>query len=302
MRSELPNTNADVVAASLLHAQQRSGGTSGLVFTLIIACDRTDEEQALKLAAAAGLAHPSRIIVVSTQTAGRKPHLDTEIRTQDGLPGEVIVLRLWGELREHADSVILPLLLPDLQVVVFWPGTAPETPADDVVGALASRRVTDAAACAKPINALLTRAKNPWPGTTDLSWTRITPWRALLAAALDQYPSKILGAEVAAAKNNAPAELLAAWLEARLGVKTVRTITDGPGITAARLLTPAGPIEIARTDGVLASYAVPGQPKRTVALRRREQDQLIAEELARMDVDDIFDQTLAVLLTRSKRK
>jgi glucose-6-phosphate dehydrogenase assembly protein OpcA len=34
------------------------------------------------------------------------------------------------------------------------------------------------------------------PGDTDLSWTRLTPWRALLAAALDQYPSKIKSAQI----------------------------------------------------------------------------------------------------------
>ena len=32
------------------------------------------------------------------------------------------------------------------------------------------------------------------PGNTDLAWTRITPWRALLAAALDQHPLKVTGA------------------------------------------------------------------------------------------------------------
>ena len=29
------------------------------------------------------------------------------------------------------------------------------------------------------------------PGNTDLAWTRLTPWRALLAAALDQHPLKV---------------------------------------------------------------------------------------------------------------
>ena len=41
-------------------------------------------------------------------------------------PSEVIVLRLYGQLAAHADSVVTPLLLPDAPVVVWWPGQAPE--------------------------------------------------------------------------------------------------------------------------------------------------------------------------------
>lgn len=302
MRIELTDTTADAISSALADAHQRVGGTAGLVFTLIIACDRREEEDAIALALAAGAAHPSRIIVVSRQTAGRKPRMDAEVRTQEGIPGEVVVLRLWGELRDHADSVLLPLLLPDLDVVVFWPGVAPEIPSEDAVGALASRRITDAAACKDPIQALVQLATNLGPGTTDLAWTRITPWRALLAAALDQFPTKIQAAEVCAEKGNAPAELLAAWLESRLKVTVTRTASTGPGITAVRMTTPAGDIEIARTDGVMATYAVPGQPTRSVALKRRDAALLIQEELARMDVDDIFDATLKALLKRSTTK
>lgn len=38
-----------------------------------------------------------------------------------------------------------------------------------------------------------------------------------------------------------------------------------------------------------ATYRVPGQPDRTVALRRRPLTDLITEELQRMDADDIFE-------------
>ena len=35
--------------------------------------------------------------------------------------GETVILRLYGEIVDHAQSVVLPLLLPDAPVVVWWP-------------------------------------------------------------------------------------------------------------------------------------------------------------------------------------
>ena len=40
------------------------------------------------------------------------------------------------------------------------------------------------------------RAHGHSPGDTDFAWTRITPWRTLLAAALDQPFDEIIGGEV----------------------------------------------------------------------------------------------------------
>ena len=46
----------------------------------------------------------------------------------------------------------------------------------------------------RPVDMLLTLAKAYHPGDTDLSWTRFTPWRTLLAATLDQpYPELLSG-------------------------------------------------------------------------------------------------------------
>ena len=46
---------------------------------------------------------------------------------------------------KHPDSVVLPLLLPDSPVVVWWPTEAPADPAEDPLGKLAQRRITDSA-------------------------------------------------------------------------------------------------------------------------------------------------------------
>ena len=142
------------------------------------------------------------------------------------------MLRLHGELAKHADSVVLPLLLPDTPVVVWWPSKAPPVPGEDQLGALAQRRITDAAAAPQPMRALHQRAESYRPGDTDLAWTRLTPWRALLAAALDQLPgSEVTAAAVEAERGNPSADVLASWLGGRLDVEVTRRESRGPGIT-----------------------------------------------------------------------
>ena len=138
---------------------------------------------------------------------------------------------------------MLPLLLPDSPVAIWWPADAPDDPADDPLGALAQRRITDAAATlAGKTKAMETQCASYAPGNTDLAWTRITPWRALLAAALDQHPVKVTGASVAAERISPSADLLATWLGDRLRVDVERTSSAGPGITEVVLDTKAGPI------------------------------------------------------------
>lgn len=219
----------------------------------------------------------------------RDARLDAEVRVgSDSGSGETIVLRLHGELANHAQSVVLPLLLPDAPVVVWWPEGAPEDPANDPLGALAQRRITDAYSAEHPSAELGVRAKSYTPGDTDLSWTRITPWRSMLAAALDQKPVEVLSATVEGESENPSCELLAMWLSERLGVPVERTRSDGPGLTAVRMQTKGGTIVLDRPDGSLATLCMEGQPDRAVALKRRETAELLAEELRRLDPDNIY--------------
>jgi glucose-6-phosphate dehydrogenase assembly protein OpcA len=206
------------------------------------------------------------------------------------------VIRMRGAVASHPASVIRPLLLPDSPVVIWWPGRAPNNQAGDELAQLAMRRLTDASASPRPLLTLKARARDYTPGDTDLSWTRLTPWRALLAAALDQYPAKIKSVLIEADKGNPSADLLAAWLKSRLKVDVTRKISNGPGLTAVRMATAAGDIAITRPDGLLAYYAVPGQPERLVALKRRDYTELISEELRRMDADDVYERAVKSLL------
>ncbi|MDN5564489.1 MAG: glucose-6-phosphate dehydrogenase assembly protein OpcA [Luteococcus japonicus] len=294
---ELENTSTAQVAREIRHGH-RSTGTSAMAFTLVVVTQEKHYDKVIPACLQAGGEHPSRILVVVHAT-GQESRLDAEIRMGEGIPGDLVTLRMSGELAEHSASVVLPLLLPDSKVVVWWPNASPESPSDDQIGALATRRITDAAGASDPVSAVVVRARYHSPGDTDLTWTRLTPWRALLAAAVDQYPGRIRHATVEAAKDNAPAELMAAWLQARLGVEVERKFTKGPGMTGVRLTTAAGDIALLRPGKAsTATYLVPGQPQREVALKRREINELITEELRRMDPDLIFHQATQVLLER----
>ena len=72
----------------------------------------------------------------------------------------------------------------------------------------------------------------------------------------------------------------------------------GPGITAVRLFTDNGEIALTRTDGKVATFSIPGQPDRPVALRRRDPAELLSEELRRLDPDDVYAETLRCLVER----
>lgn len=210
----------------------------------------------------------------------------------DAGTGETVVLRLYGEVIDHAQSVVLPLLLPDAPVVVWWPVNAPLDPAKEPLGALAQRRVTDSYAAEEPVKELVARAAAYTPGDTDLSWARITPWRSMLAAALDQVACDVTAVEVEGEEFNPSCELLAMWLADRLKVPVKRSGSAGPGLTAVRLETSCGPVVLDRADGSLATLSIKGQPDRAVALKRRETAELIAEELRRLDPDEIYASAL----------
>ncbi|GAB2792164.1 glucose-6-phosphate dehydrogenase assembly protein OpcA [Streptomyces daliensis] len=295
MNIDLTDTTSSQINNALVKARRATGSPAiGMVLTLVIVTDEGNHYDALKAASEASKEHPSRILVV-VRRPGRSPRdraqhrLDAEVRMGvDAGSGETVLLRLHGELASHSHSVVLPLLLPDAPVVVWWPEDAPEHPSDDKLGGLAQRRITDAAATEDPVGALSLRAETYAPGDTDLSWTRITPWRSVLAAALDQKHSKIVGASVEGEEYNPSTELLALWLAERLNVPVERKITDGPGITAVRMETSDGEICLDRADGSLAELAVPGQPDRHVALHRRTTAELIAEELRRLDPDEAY--------------
>ncbi|GHE97831.1 glucose-6-phosphate dehydrogenase assembly protein OpcA [Streptomyces spiralis] len=295
MKIDLTETTASKINKALVQGRRAIGTPAvGMVLTMVIVTDEENAYDSIKAAEDASHEHPMRTLVVikrHARTLRDRTHsrLDAEVRVgSEAGTGETVVLRLYGEVSDHADSVVLPLLLPDAPVVVWWPVDAPDDLAEDPLGTLAQRRITDLYAFERPLEVLQTRADHYAPGDTDLAWTRLTLWRSMLAAALDQARVAVTSATVEAEADNPSAELLARWLEARLGVKAERAHSAGPFVTCVRLGTADGEITIDRPEGPLATLSLPGQPPRTLALKVRPTSELIAEELRRLDADDMY--------------
>jgi glucose-6-phosphate dehydrogenase assembly protein OpcA len=302
MMIDLTDTTTRAIHDALTRARDQMGGpTTGMVLNLIIMTDEAAQYDAVRAATQAGREHPCRVLGLIARDPSAESRLDAEIRTGDGAPGQTILLRMYGPMGLHADSVVLPLLVPDTPVVTWWPRGGPAVPSGSPLGLLAQRRVTDAASSGAPARTLASLAEGYRPGDTDLSWTRATPWRSLLAATLDQPHGEISGGSVAAEPRNPTADLLAAWLTSRLGQPFSRDESGGPGITEVRFVTPDGDITITRPDGRTATLSRPDQPDRRVALHRRDTTELLAEELRRLNPDEVYGETLASLAAGAGR-
>jgi len=293
----LDDTSGGAVAAAIAAERHRNGSpATGMVLTLLILSDEEYQADATSGAVSAARQHPMRIITLIPRPSRQTARLDAEIAVggDDG-PGEVAVLRLRGELAEHATSVAIPLLLSDTPVVAYWPEDGPDVPSDDPIGRHAQRRITDAATADDIYRELARRKAGYRPGDTDLSWTRLTPWRSSLASAMDHGNPHVLEASIHAEESNPSALLLQSWLSSTLQVPVHLHVSSGPGITEARLVTGEGDIVVQRPDGETAILSRPNVADARIALPRRGLAGLLSEELRRLDPDDVYGSALTHL-------
>ncbi len=295
---DLPSTTSSTINKKMVEMREKGGANAqGRVLTLVIVTDEDSSEDPIAAANGASFEHPCRVIVVAKGSKRGAARLDAQIRVGgDAGASEVIVLRLFGPLADHGAAVVIPLLLPDAPVVAWWPGESPDSPAQDPIGALAQRRITDSAAVRRPVAALVTRRTSYQPGDTDLAWTRVTLWRGLLAAALDQPPhEKITEATVAGASDSTSADLMAGWLalQLRCPVRRIKVDRSGSGLRAVTLTRRSGEISLVRPEGVTATLTVSNQAPRQLTLPRRILRDCIAEELRRLDADDVYADVLS---------
>ncbi len=293
----LDNTSGGAVAAAIAAERHRMGSAAtGMVLSLLILSDEEYQADATAAAVNAARQHPMRIVTLIPRPSRNEPRLDAEIAVggDDG-PGEVAVLRLRGQLAEHANSVAIPLLLADTPVVAFWPAEGPDVPSEDPIGRHAQRRITDCATADDIVRELARRKEGYRPGDTDLAWTRLTPWRSALASVLDRPAGAMSGATVSAEEANPSALLLVSWLSHSLRVPVELVASDGPGITEARLSTGEGDIVVSRSNGSTALLSRPGIPDSRIALPRRDLAALLSEELRRLDPDEVYGDVITHL-------
>ena len=317
---DMPNTRTREIAHKIeqLH-EERGESATGRVLTLLIATEDADLEHALEIANSASREHPCRVIAVvpdtnpADQSGEGEPNAaevaaevsasrdnpavdltdgpndpnDSNLNAQvrfgaDAGAGEIIVLRPRGGLINHPDTLVIPLLVPDAPVVAWWPTTPPSNPAKDLMGAMARSRITDALHSNNP-EATIERLRRNWtPEDIDLSWTRLTVWRAMLASMLDQPPHlPITAAKVTGKADFLPMEMLCAWLRLKLGVPVeTEFVPDAQAVTG---------VYLTREDGVIS---LTGQTPQEVSVPMRTIEDCLTEELRRIDPDEIYAEVI----------
>lgn len=231
--------------------------------------------------------HPSRSLIVVAQPEAAETAIDARLAAHCHLAGwlprggspvqrqvccEELTLRVRGQAARHLHSVIIPLLVSDLPVLVWWTGDLPrdEHLLDEML-AMADRFIVDSARFAEPERALprlagLCAGRGNCP-LADLSWGRTAPWRELLAQLFDDPSLRpILDAlsrlEVRCAAGAHPIQglLLAGWLASCLRWRS------GPLSRRGQRLTGEAEADGRQIGIELASVPAEGEPGAIVAL------------------------------------
>ncbi|QKJ25314.1 glucose-6-phosphate dehydrogenase assembly protein OpcA [Aquiluna borgnonia] len=296
----LPNTTSSQIGKRLQELRESGGVVAlGRVLTLLIETDFAHIEEAVEAANSASRAHPSRIIVLADDDGAQlaESRLDAEIRVGgDAGASEVVILRAHGQAANNAESLVTGLLLPDAPVVAWWPAVCGSNPSSTAIGKIATRRIVDSAEQPEPIEFLRNLAKHYRPGDGDMAWTRITLWRAQLAALFDQHLHRIVQAVTVIGSDLSPStELLAKWLELSLKVRVnVEHTLDGvnvEGIAGVVISFDSGELKLVRREEVAHIDQVDA-PHSSVLLPRRSNQDCLVEDMRFLGEDETFGRVL----------
>lgn len=298
----LKNTSTREIAATLVTARENYSLATGRVLTLLVAVRAHDDvDQILTTLRTATREHPARVLVLVVGDAAKETSLDAEVLVAaDAGASEVVVMQLSGELTNHLDAVVTPLLLPDTPIVAWWPTTAPACPAQAPLGNIAQRRITNTHQNVTG-NSLLRVTTGYTPGDSDMMWSRITPWRGVVASALDRCPdAEIRSVEITGCAQDPSVDVAAGWLASALHVSVTRAASEKADGDAAQIdkvtfYADTGEITVETIDAHTVKVSVPGNPDAFVALSARTDAESLAEELRHLDPDAAYGRALAGL-------
>ncbi|MEE1620203.1 glucose-6-phosphate dehydrogenase assembly protein OpcA [Zafaria sp. Z1313] len=293
---DLPDTTTSKVAKKLVNLREAEGVVAlSRVLTLVVVTRAGFEEEAIEAANLASREHPCRIIVAVEGDPGAPTVLNAQLRVGgDAGASEVVVLYGEGEIATADESLVAGLLLPDAPIVAWWPHGVPAKASGTDIGRIAHRRITDSGSEADPRQALFTISEGYVAGDTDLAWTRLTLWRAQLAAVLDQLdPAELTSITVKGAADSPSTVLLAAWLTLALGIPvTIASAPEATGLRSVRFTRLDGDVVLTRPHDHVAELYQPGQQVQRISLPRRPLSECLAEELRRLDPDEVFGEVV----------
>jgi glucose-6-phosphate dehydrogenase assembly protein OpcA len=206
--------------------------------------------------------HPNPANVVGAAPGAADELLDAWVQAHCQMPGpgrpqvccEQITIEARGAAVARVPGTVLPLLVPDVPVMLWWPRGEPfDSPIFSRMCDLADRIIVDSASFAAPeagmprLAALIAERK----AVSDLAWARLTPWRELIAQFydapamlphLDTIERVTVEVETRAGESTdrTQALLLVGWLGSRLGWRLVTPANEQGGITQLSLARPDG--------------------------------------------------------------
>ncbi|MEX5305841.1 glucose-6-phosphate dehydrogenase assembly protein OpcA [Kocuria sp. CPCC 205258] len=293
----MENTTTSAIDKKLSQLRDQHGVvTLGRVLTLVILAQAGHSEAALEAANFASHEHPCRILVHVAHSQAESTRLDAQLRMGgDAGASEVIVLHGYGELAEPTETLFSALLLPDAPIVAWWAHTVPPpSPHTSSIAGIAHRRITDSARSDDAFEALAELSTRYVPGDTDLAWTRVTNWRIQLAAVLDQAePAPVREVVVEGCGRSPSVVLLGTWLGTRLDADVTLVNSPGPRrLDRVTLVRDDGEIVLERPGRSVAMLRQPGQPDQQIAMPVRDLNACIAEELRRLDPDEVYGEVI----------
>ena len=293
----MENTTTSAIEKKLHQLRDQHGVvTLGRVLTLVILAQAGHSEAALEAANFASHEHPCRIIMHVAHSTADSTRLDAQLRMGgDAGASEVILLHGYGELAVPTETLFSALLLPDAPIVAWWPHGVPRSsPTTTSIAGIAHRRITDSARDVDAFSTLEDLSSRYVPGDTDLAWTRVTNWRIQLAAVLDQAgPAPVREVVVEGVGRSPSVVLLGVWLATRLDAEVSFINAPGPRrLDRVTLVRDDGEIVLERPGRAVAVLRQPGQPDQQVAMPVRDLNGCLAEELRRLDPDEVYGEVL----------
>lgn len=324
--SAIDTSVAQVSAAldELRLAEQRAATRTSVVNLVMVASDQDDAGRAGAAMHRLGPRHPGRTVVLACQpmgTAGQAEpmRLDADVSLHQASAAgrtvwwDEVALSVWGSLCHHLDSLVEPLLLPDLPLAAWYVSDLPRL--GDPLAKVADAILVDARSARHlddPADAGLGGSEAVGPlrlgGLTglvelarrhpvvDLSWVRLEPWRRALAQlfdppALRPFLTKVTDVEVAGRLG--PRTLLAGWLADRLELV--------PSSITLRQDTHAGMRLRAEAGGHRASFVVERRPDERLVRSQACVDGVPVVTETLVQADDALSWSLARALTHLER-
>ena len=191
--------------------------------------------------------HPSRVIVVCANPGASEPALGAVVSAQCHASAagrkqiccEQIGIQADGEGTHQLPSLVRALVVPDLPVFLWWRDVLDfENPLLNELVETSDRVIIDSAALPDTEGGLgrltsFISEKAQWNAFSDLNWSRLTPWRGLIAGFFDlpecrPYLARLDRVEIEGVGGGSDgysiptqAVLLAAWFASRLEWKPV---------------------------------------------------------------------------------